>query len=175
MRGLPIKKLDIRPSWEGWHFGMLERILDATSNLQSLTMKEDLNKYNRMKLRTGEALERYLSVLSQFPHLQELRLPSCGELDMGFDGGAECGNAYFGPDGREYGRSETRRCAETSEEAAKMVHDALPNLARLAIGSHYINITLNGRGTSEMAWAWTGRMEEHLYEVWPEYDDNGEY
>lgn len=167
MRGLPIRKLNLNSGWKGWSLEMLESILDATPNLTTLEMDGDLNRNNRMELLQGEALKRYLSILSQFPDLEELTLPVASELDLGFDGGPWCGNAYFGKSGRAYGRIVAQQSAETTEAAGRIVHGALPQLKKFTIGSQSPNITLGGAGTMEMVWPWTGRMEEYTYEVWP--------
>jgi hypothetical protein len=163
-RGLPLRKLDMK--W-GWSTELLERLLDASPNLTILNMDGPLNRYNRMKVSEAEALKRYLSILAQFSHLEELRLPAAHELDLGYEGGAGCGNAYFGESGRAYGRMVAQEDAETIEAAAAIVHDALPQLKSFTIGSQSPNITLNDAGRMEMSWPWTGRMEEYTYEVWP--------
>lgn len=166
MRGLPVGKLTL--FHRDWKLETIQRIADASSNLTFLSMEGPLNLYNQMRLPEGEALKRYLSNIAQFSQLEELRLPPAFELDLGFDGGPGCGNAYFGKEGRAYGRAVTRQSAETTEVAARIVHEALPKLKSLSIGSQCPNLTRNDAGTMDMSWPWTGRMTEYTYEVWNE-------
>lgn len=162
MRGLPIKTLKLDCSTRGWDVNLLELILDAVPNITVLEMAGSLNRYNMMDLPEGEAFRRYLSVISQFAHLEELRLPDSSKLDLGFDGGPWCGNAYFGEGGRELRRQVIRRGAETTEKAARIVREILPSLKCFTIGSERPNITLGGDGDVELVWPWTGKMEEYL-------------
>lgn len=109
-----------------------------------------------------------MSALSDLPRLTTLEVPYAGDLDLGFDGGAWCGNAYFGAEGREYGRSVSRQEAATTEEAAEIIVAGLPRLGSLSIGGTMVNITKDEDGKLNATWPWTGRMEEYLYEQWPE-------
>jgi len=112
-----------------------------------------------------------VDVLTKFSHLQHLYLPPSSGLNLGFDGGAWCGNAYFGASGRQYGRSVARTDAETTERAAEIVLSSLPGLKSLCIGGAHANITRDDRGGIGAAWPWTGRMTNWTYEVWPEERD----
>ncbi|KAL1849913.1 hypothetical protein Daus18300_013108 [Diaporthe australafricana] len=166
--------------WEGWTLQMLEGILNATPNITSLRMDGNLHGPNLdvMDRRAGrdpysrdsqeDTMKRYLQVLALFPNLESLQLPESMDLDLGFDGGPWCGNAYDGPEGREYGRQVTREGSETTEVAANMTLSALPRLNSLRIGSARANLTLNGRGQPDMTWPWTGRMEQYTHDIWEE-------
>jgi len=88
-------------------------------------------------------------------------------LGLGFDGGAWCGNAYFGAEGRQYGREVSRESAETTELAANIVLSKLPQLECLCIGGTYANITRDDHGGRVATWPWTGRMIEWTDEIWP--------
>lgn len=113
-------------------------------------------------------IQGYLDILSRFPRLEKLWLPPSSGLGLGFDGGAWCGNAYFGTEGREYGRSVSRESAETTEAAAKIVLSRLSNLKSLCIGGTCADITRDEHGRFGATWPWTGRMTEWTYEIWPE-------
>ncbi|KAJ0108284.1 hypothetical protein J7T55_005261 [Diaporthe amygdali] len=139
-----LKEWRLAAGWDGWTLHLLEDILDATPNITSLRM--DGNLYD----------------------LENLQLPPSSDLDLGFDGGHWCGNAYDGPEGRVYGRAVTQQDAETTELAANITLSALPHLKSLRIGSACANLTLNGRGQPDMTWPWTGRMEQYTYEIWEE-------
>lgn len=119
--------------------------------------------------------QEYLRVFAHFPNLENLQLPASHHLDMGFDGGAWCGNAYDGPEGRAYGRSVTQEHAETTQLAANVTMDALPRLKSLQVGSESANLTLNDLGQPDMTWPWTGRMKQYTYEIWEELDDESAY
>ncbi|KAF2014231.1 hypothetical protein BU24DRAFT_423248 [Aaosphaeria arxii CBS 175.79] len=164
MRDMPIKNLDL---YARWNLELVEKILDNAPNITTLTMDGPLNWTNYMKIPVGEALKRYLSILAQFPHLEELNLPRSEDLDLGFEGGHWCGNAYEGENGRAYGRMVAQQTAETIEAASRIVHDALPQLKKFSIGGGTPNITLNSAGTMDFSWPWTGRMEDWTYEIWP--------
>jgi hypothetical protein len=109
----------------------------------------------------------YLQLLAQFPNLENLQLSYSGDLDLGFDGGAWCGNAYDGANGRAYGRMVIQEGAETIEFAANMAMAILPHLKSLRIGFSHANLTRNDVGNPDMTWPWTGRMEQHTYEFEP--------
>ncbi|CAJ2507632.1 Uu.00g088180.m01.CDS01 [Anthostomella pinea] len=88
-------------------------------------------------------------------------------LGVRFDGGPDCGNAYFGPEGREYKREVAQEGAEATERAAAMVMKTLPNLRGFAIGGRQANITRGPDGSVTVSWPWKGRMDEWLMEVVP--------
>lgn len=107
--------------------------------------------------------------LKSAPHLSHLHLPEASDLDLGFDGGHWCGNAYMGAEGHEYGRQVSRQRAETIEEAAKIAFEVLPSLKSLSVGdTSPVNVIRDDEGNVvEVKWVWTGRMREYLYEMWP--------
>ena len=113
-------------------------------------------------------LQNYVEILARFPRLEHLHLPHSSELGLGFDGGHWCGNAYEGEGGRAYGRSVAREGAETTERAAQIVLDQLPDLKTLFIGSDRANITRNEHNGVNATFPWSGRIEGWTYEVWPE-------
>lgn len=113
-------------------------------------------------------IQRYLNVLALFPNLENLRLPDSSNLELGFDGGPGCGNAYDGPGGRAYGRMVVQKGAETTELAANIAMSILPHLKSLSIGPDIANFTVNSHGVPDMTWPWTGRMEQYTYEIWEE-------
>lgn len=107
-------------------------------------------------------------MLTRLPNLNDLRLPGSAGLHLGFDGGPGCGNAYFGAEGRKYGRSVSREDAETTERAAEIVLKALPNLKALNFGGHEARLMRRESGQVYAMWPWTDRMTEWTYEMWPE-------
>ena len=108
-------------------------------------------------------------VLGRFPDLAHLKLPASYELDLGWDGGSWCGNAYFGYGGRKAGRAKVRRGVEATELAAGIVLDALPRLQSLSIGSACANISWSEEDghIDGVSWKWTGRVEEYAREIYP--------
>lgn len=98
-------------------------------------------------------------------------MPPSWDLGLGYDGGAWCGNAYFGADGRAYGRQDSRKDAETIELAADIVLSKLPELKSLCFGGTHANITRDEYGELRVTWPWTGRITEWTYEIWPEPDE----
>ncbi|CAN8106292.1 unnamed protein product [Discula destructiva] len=168
--GLPLREIRLSAGWVGWSLEMLENILDATPNITSLSMDGSLDKFHNPPYYApetdGAVLKAYLSVLRRFPNLKQLRLPASHDLALGFDGGPWCGNAYDGPDGREYGRQVTQQAAETVELAANITLAELPALKELLVGEQCANLTFSDTDQPDMTWPWTGRMEQYTYDIW---------
>ncbi|QIX01684.1 hypothetical protein AMS68_007201 [Peltaster fructicola] len=107
-----------------WELEYVKALSKLTPGLEALLIDgglaprpSSLLEYERPQ---GSLLTEYLDVLSLFINLEHLRLPASSELELGFDGGAWCGNAYFGRSGRQYGRDVAMRAAETTELAGRM-------------------------------------------------------
>ncbi|KAL6804915.1 hypothetical protein GGI42DRAFT_323178 [Trichoderma sp. SZMC 28013] len=116
--------------------------------------------------------EPYLKILLRelvgYPNIRHLELPYSRDLSLGFDGGPECGNAYFGPDGRAYHRSVIQEGAEADEKAAKIALSVLPHLESISIGGLSPHMTKEDGNKVVLEWPWTGRMEEWLLEEVPD-------
>ncbi|KAG6357350.1 hypothetical protein INS49_013226 [Diaporthe citri] len=174
-----LKEWRLAAQWDGWTLGMLQSIFRATPNITTLHMEGPLRVPDEVLtgLRAGkypypeyqqETIKAYLNVLALFPNLENLHLPASSNLELGFDGGPWCGNAYDGPSGRAYGRRVVQEDAETTELAANITMSILPHLKSLSIGWDSANLTLNSHGLPDMTWPWTGRMEQYTYEIWEE-------
>ncbi|KAK4206151.1 hypothetical protein QBC37DRAFT_329299 [Rhypophila decipiens] len=124
-----------------------------------------------------KVLQSYLKVISHLPSLRTLKLPPAYGLGLGLDNSPRCGNIYEGPEGRAYGRQESRQRAATVELASRFALQEMPCLAELAVGgdeTSSINHTRTCVGVTngtakipEVRWPWTGRMEEWTFEEWP--------
>ncbi|PVH95932.1 hypothetical protein DM02DRAFT_731511 [Periconia macrospinosa] len=166
-KGLPLQTITfLATNW----MDTLEAMLQATPYITTLNMDGEIRRGDLFDP-DPDALKQHLAVLAQFPNLTHLALPTARYLGLSFDGGPSCGNAYFGADGRAYGRQVTQQGAEAVEEAGKMAIEMLPHLKTLSIGGLRANITKNEDGTLVLTWPWTGRMTEYTYEVWPEVRD----
>ncbi|KAI1647134.1 uncharacterized protein F4817DRAFT_365479 [Daldinia loculata] len=180
----------------GWTLKRLEEVLEAMPNLVKLTIQGSLESDRHRREDTGSEEEtkeegkllkasfkvpllvethyiltksqEYLSIISRFPKLEQLHLPDSSNLDLGFDGGHWCGNAYDGEGGRRYGRSVVKRRVDTTELAGDIVMKAVPHLKILSIGENQANFTRNENGDLEIVWPWTGRKEEYAYEIFPQ-------
>lgn len=75
---------------------------------------------------------------------------------------------FFGADGRAYGRALEREAVEAIELASSIVLEKIPWLKTLSVGETPSNITRDESGKADTIWPWTGRLTEHLYEVWSE-------
>jgi hypothetical protein len=117
-----------------------------------------------------QTLQILLHELKSAPRLSHLRVSEASELGLGFDGGPGCGNAYFGPEGREYGRRVSKERTKTIEKASQIVFKVLPHLKSLSVGDvSPLSIERDNAGNViDIKWRWTGRMQEYLYEIWPE-------
>ncbi|KAI8959811.1 hypothetical protein F5Y11DRAFT_350109 [Daldinia sp. FL1419] len=157
-----------------WSLDSLEEVLKAMPNLTKLTLQGSLGPERWIDTdvndgtHEGKLLKEYLSVISKFPKLEQLHLPDSSDLNLGFDGGAWCGNAYDGEDGRKYGRSVVKENIDTTELAGDIVLKAVPHLQILSIGGNRANFTRNENGDFEIVWPWTERKEEYAYEIFPE-------
>jgi hypothetical protein len=120
-----------------------------------------------------ETLQKLLKELKSATHLSYLHLPGASSLGLGYDGGADCGNAYFGPGGRKYGRQVSKEKTEQIERAARMVFDVLPHLKSISIGNvSPMDIQRDEDGNVvKLKWEWSGRMHDYLYELWPEPEE----
>jgi hypothetical protein len=112
-----------------------------------------------------------LKILNGLRNLTNLDLPSSSGLALGFDGGAWCGNAYFGKGGREYERDVVRQGAETTEMAGEIVMENMPQLISFNVGGQCPNITRDSdeKNMVSLAWPWTGRLDEWLMKEVPEW------
>ena len=99
--------------------------------------------------------------------MTQLDLPPADELDVGFYGFPGCGNAYFGPGGRDSERRVWRDSLQAIERAATIVVEVLPRLTGFSIGGDQVNITRYDNGTSRASFPWTGRIDEYVMELLP--------
>ncbi|KAI0801602.1 hypothetical protein GGR55DRAFT_683713 [Xylaria sp. FL0064] len=119
----------------------------------------------------GCTLKKALQLLSSFQNLTELELPDASTLGLGWDGGPLCGNAYFGPSGREYQRQVYRQGLEATERAGALVIEALPRLTSFSVGGSKANITRYENGTLRATFPWTGWKDEWIMDVMPDLPD----
>lgn len=113
-------------------------------------------------------------MLTGLKNLTHLDLPGSSSLDLGFDGGPDCGNAYFGKEGRIYRRQITKEAAEATEKGGNIVVANLPHLTSFTIGQMEANITRTKEGIVNATWPWTGRMDEWLMDMIPELSNPGD-
>lgn len=113
-------------------------------------------------------------MLTGLENLTHLDLPGSSSLGLSFDGGPECGNAYFGKGGRAYLRQVTKEGAEATEKGGDIVVANLPYLTSFTIGGEKPNITRTNEIMINATWPWTGRMDEWLMEEVPELPDFGD-
>ncbi|USP81294.1 hypothetical protein yc1106_08568 [Curvularia clavata] len=169
-RGLPLQSIQMSSgSWDTTWMQCFEVLLQVQPSISTIEMDNDLYRGAEWSDDPGK-LKEHLEYLSRFSNLTSLRLPRVPGLGLGFDGGAWCGNAYEGVDGRAYGRSVMQERAEVEERAGEIVLEVLPRLEQLRIGSSQPNITVNKEGKKELVWPWTGRMREYTYEGFPEIE-----
>ncbi len=112
-------------------------------------------------------------MLAGLQNLTHLDLPESSSLGLGFNGGPWCGNAYFGKQGRIYRREVAKEGAEATEKGGDIVAANLPHLSSFTIGGICANITRNEEGMINVTWPWTGRMDEWLMLMVPEFVDVG--
>lgn len=106
--------------------------------------------------------------LKRFKNLSSVQLPGAWGLGLDDDHGPGCGNMYFGLQGTQYGRGESRRYIVDAERVTNMVLEHLPDLDLLCIGSGCVNPRVRTE-EGKLVWPWTGRMKDYLLEDWPRY------
>ncbi|KAI0906980.1 hypothetical protein F4823DRAFT_565252 [Ustulina deusta] len=155
----------------GWTELMIQDLVSGyMPGLESLGLRGclgDQYTYSPYVTSDGSALKEILQLLSSLHNLTHLDLPGAVQLDVGWDGGPFCGNAYFGPGGTEYAREVYREGLEATERVAALVVEALPRLTSFNVGDDQANITRYENGTLRACFPWTGRMEEWVMEVLP--------
>ncbi|OHE92841.1 hypothetical protein CORC01_11847 [Colletotrichum orchidophilum] len=112
----------------------------------------------------GEMLRNLMKTFAALPNLMHLYLPWSAELDLGYDGGPWCGNAYMGEGGAEIWRNNMVRNIEATEKAGIIVQKVFPRLKGVHVGEFYGNFTTNAEGTGTIIWEWTRSMDEWLRE-----------
>ncbi|EXF79575.1 hypothetical protein CFIO01_03692 [Colletotrichum fioriniae PJ7] len=111
-----------------------------------------------------EELHDLIKSLSLLPNLTQLHLPRSSQLQLGYDGGSMCGNAYIGQDGAKYWRSNIAQDLETTELAGKIVQQKFPGLNGVHVGGFYGNLTTDAEVEQTIVWDWTGRVGQWLDE-----------
>ncbi|KAI0405123.1 hypothetical protein F4802DRAFT_615075 [Xylaria palmicola] len=127
----------------------------------------EVRKSNFRYTDDAHTLQETLRILGTLQNLTYLELPPAYQLNIGWDGGPGCGNAYDGPGGRRYERQVVGQGAEAVDSAAALVLKALPRLIGFSIGSTQANITRYENGTREASFPWTGRKGEWVMEKVP--------
>ncbi|KAI1326936.1 hypothetical protein F5Y16DRAFT_373233 [Xylariaceae sp. FL0255] len=120
-------------------------------------------------------LRNLLESLRELQNLTQLDLAPASELGLGFDGGSPCGNAYYGPGGREYSRQVDKEWAEAVERGTAIVIQTLPQLESFNIGEQSPSLTRYDNGTIQATFPWTGRLDEWAWEATPEPDNDDPY
>ncbi|KAK7444171.1 hypothetical protein Landi51_08722 [Colletotrichum acutatum] len=102
--------------------------------------------------------------LSLLPDLTQLHLPQSFQLNLGYDGGSMCGNAYMGENGADYRRSDMAQGLKATESAGKIVRQEFPGLNGVHVGAFYGDFMTDVEGEQVIVWDWTGRVDEWLDE-----------
>ncbi|KAI0867328.1 hypothetical protein GGS24DRAFT_485964 [Hypoxylon argillaceum] len=158
-------------SW-GWTKPMLQDLVSLVPGIQSLGLWGSLDH------RTGDpddsdsessTLKESLKILRSLQNLTHLDLADASKLDVGWDGGPWCGNAFFGPGGRRYQRRVARKRAEAVDRVAAVVLEVLPRLTGFSVGGSQAEIIRYENGTLRAKFAWTGRMDEWALSAVPRH------
>ncbi|KAI1735183.1 hypothetical protein F4680DRAFT_312954 [Xylaria scruposa] len=168
-----ITRLGMVAGWR-WDHSQVQEVVSYLPGLESFGMRGELKSRYRYSsfnhdfdYSDGSTLGEILQILGSLQNLTQLDLPPAWDLDVGFDGGPGCGNAYFGPGGRNYQRDVYRQSLEAIERAAAIVVKVLPSLTGFSIGNTPANITRYGNGTARASFPWTGRIFDYVMEEMP--------
>ncbi|KAG4436192.1 hypothetical protein IFR05_008320 [Cadophora sp. M221] len=164
-----LKSFGMDGSFKGWSPELATEVVKAMPQIENLRIRGSVGHSSYAE--DNDKLKDMLEILGQLKNLTHIEIPYSANLALGFDGGAWCGNAYGGKDGREYGRTVAKESAETREKAGDMVMSSLLHLKSFEIGELAPNITRAENGTVTLIWPWTGRMDEWTFEIWPEEDE----
>ncbi|KAI1307170.1 hypothetical protein F5Y03DRAFT_352971 [Xylaria venustula] len=168
-----LTQLGITARSKGWWKSGVQELVSYMPGLKSLSLRGELrseyrySNYGNYGDSDGSTLRETLQILGSLQNLTQLDLPAAYELDLNWDGGPDCGNAYFGPGGRDYERQVYREELETVEKAASIVVEVLPHLADFSIDGRQANLTRYENGTVRASFPWTGRLDEWVMEVLP--------
>ncbi|KAJ7789499.1 hypothetical protein B0H14DRAFT_2944316 [Mycena olivaceomarginata] len=129
-------------STQWWRPELLEALLESMPHITTLKIHGALDGHQRYSMEEdAEKLKTLLPIITRFPHLQHLDLPPVYELGVGFDGGAWCGNAYFGESGRKYAHSVALQSLHATEKATNITLPYMPpTLKTLTIGETTVNL-----------------------------------
>ncbi|KAJ7774367.1 hypothetical protein B0H14DRAFT_2965351, partial [Mycena olivaceomarginata] len=135
-------------SMQSWRPELLEAVLESMPHITTLKIHGALDGNQRYSMEEdAEKLKTLLPIITRFPHLQHLDLPPVYELGVGFDGGAWCGNAYFGESGRESAHSVALQSLHATEKATNITLPYMPpTLKTLTIGETTVNLLPAGPG-----------------------------
>ncbi|RDW59162.1 hypothetical protein BP5796_12086 [Coleophoma crateriformis] len=173
-----LTRLALHACFEGWTPELSREVLEYMPQLTSLGLK---NGFEPMYIDAaytlnpprpeGKLLRGVLAELANFPNLTHLDLPASYQLDLGFDGGPMCGNAYEGPDGTRYQREVLAEAYKATELGGAIVAEVLPHLTSFTIGGYQPNITRDEGVISNVTWPWTGHLDEWLMVRVPDHDE----
>ncbi|KAH7303336.1 hypothetical protein B0I35DRAFT_446990 [Stachybotrys elegans] len=155
-----------------WTPPFVESLHQSAPGLENLTIRGSLEGY----IHTGDTepdlarIKAILPALLLFENLTSLDLPGPYGLGMSNIESVGCANAYFGPGGTKYGRTEEIRDMSASERAGRLILKAVPHLQTLCVGGSCVK----NDGTRPLLWPWTNRVREYLLDSWPRWADANE-
>ncbi|KAG7044057.1 hypothetical protein JMJ77_0011875 [Colletotrichum scovillei] len=157
-----LRKLDMgEVEWTGT---MTDCVLRDTPHIEELHIGAPAQDFKHRDINRGNFLRDLIKSLSLLPSLTQLHLPPSYELQLGYDGGSMCGNAYMGANGAVYWRSNMAQGLEATELAGKIVRQEFPGLHGVYVGASYGNFATDDEGEQVIIWDWTGRVDEWLDE-----------
>ncbi|PQE15478.1 hypothetical protein CJF32_00006840 [Rutstroemia sp. NJR-2017a WRK4] len=168
-----LKRFAMEGGHDGWTPELIFEVVKSMPQLESLGLLGSLGPYPVYAMSMGDSgrLKDALDMLSGLANLSHLDLPPSAYLDLGFDGGPGCGNAYDGKEGQLYLREVIKEGAEATELGGNIIVATLPHLTSFTIGGE--SPCVDG-GIGNLTWPWTGRMDEWLEAEVP-IDDSTEY
>ncbi|KAK1544109.1 hypothetical protein CPAR01_04742 [Colletotrichum paranaense] len=157
-----LRKLDMgEVEWTGT---MTDCVLRDTPHIEGLHIGAPAQDFKHRNINRGNLLRDLIKSLSLLPSLTQLHLPRSSQLELSYDGGSMCGNAYMGQNGAKYWRSNMAQDLETTELDGKIVRQEFPGLHGVHVGGFCGNFTTGAEAEQVITWDWTGSMYEWLDE-----------
>lgn len=122
-------------------------------------------KKKKKEKMTNSGLQEMLVTLARFTRLRTLELPAPANLGFVVPAGRMCGT----PMGWKQERAMTRQYFKDIDRVASLTVEFVPWLEELRVDRREAAIAHDQDGGASAAWPWSGRLEEHLEDIMPDY------
>lgn len=146
----------------GLHFQGLFFISPQNSHQQEYHLSKKKKKKEKL---TNSGLQEMLVTLARFTRLRTLELPAPANLGFVVPAGRMCGT----PMGWKQERAMTRQYFKDIDRVASLTVEFVPWLEELRVDRREAAIAHDQDGGASAAWPWSGRLEEHLEDIMPDY------
>lgn len=161
--------------WAKLGASLVEEIFNSMPHLTSLALDGSIparRPISYKRLKAGERsppqdsiFKEMLVTLARFTRLRTLELPAPANLGFVVPAGRMCGT----PMGWKQERAMTRQYFKDIDRVASLTVEFVPWLEELRVDRREAAIAHDQDGGASAAWPWSGRLEEHLEDIMPDY------